>query len=126
MGSPRMTATPCTAWHSATICPAPSAATTPRCRPCRTWNRTNTGRTTTTRRTGRVGTAHRAPGPMFVGGVKVRGVYYGRPPSLTALDDGNLQYSTDFRRVYATVLEKWLGADSSTVLGGTFDTLPFI
>jgi uncharacterized protein (DUF1501 family) len=59
-------------------------------------------------------------------GGKVRGGYYGRSPSLTALNDGNLRYSVDFRSVYATVLEKWLAADSSPVLYGTFPTAPFL
>jgi uncharacterized protein (DUF1501 family) len=75
---------------------------------------------------GSVGTDHGAAGPMFVVGGKVRGGFYGRAPSLSALDDGNLKYTTDFRRVYATILEKWLGADPAAVLNGTFDTLAFV
>jgi uncharacterized protein (DUF1501 family) len=44
----------------------------------------------------------------------------GEHPSLTKLEDGNLVHSTDFRRVYAAVLEQWLGVDAKAVLGGDF------
>jgi uncharacterized protein (DUF1501 family) len=47
-------------------------------------------------------------------------------PSLTDLDDGDLKYTTDFRRVYATLLDKWLNADSAKVLGAKFEPLPFL
>ena len=49
----------------------------------------------------------------------------GKHPSLTDLDDGDLKYTTDFRRVYATLLESWLGIASEPVLGGKFETLEF-
>jgi uncharacterized protein (DUF1501 family) len=42
------------------------------------------------------------------------------------LDDGDLKYTTDFRRVYATLLEKWLSADSAAVLQNKFQTMDFI
>jgi uncharacterized protein (DUF1501 family) len=35
----------------------------------------------------------------------------------------NLQITTDFRRVYASLIDGWLGVDSAKVLGRTFDTL---
>ena len=61
---------------------------------------------------------------MFVVGNHVRGGLYGRHPSLTELDDGNLIKTTDFRRVYATMIEEWLRFDdSAAVLKGSFDTL---
>ena len=47
---------------------------------------------------------------MFLLGNAVKGGFYGEPPSLTNLDNGNLRYTTDFRSVYATVLERWLEA----------------
>jgi uncharacterized protein (DUF1501 family) len=75
---------------------------------------------------GSAGTDHGAASPMFVVGGKVKGGLYGAYPSLDSLDDGNLHYNVDFRRVYATVLEKWLGADSAAVLDGTFDPVPFL
>jgi uncharacterized protein (DUF1501 family) len=69
-----------------------------------------------------LGTDHGTAGPMFVAGKKVKGGQYGKHPSLTDLDDGNLKYTVDFRRVYGTVLEKWLGVDQAAVLGSKFDT----
>ncbi len=57
-----------------------------------------------------LGTDHGAANLMFVVGDRVKGGQYGRIPSLTALDPGdNLIYTTDFRRVYATMLDGWLG-----------------
>jgi uncharacterized protein (DUF1501 family) len=57
-------------------------------------------------------------------GNAVKGGMYGTPPSLTNLVlDGNLENTTDFRSVYATVIDEWLGAESSKVLGQKFDTL---
>ena len=44
----------------------------------------------------------------------------GDHPSLTKLEAGNLIHATDFRTVYAAVLDKWLGVDSKTVLGSGF------
>src|SRR5215212_10297274 len=72
------------------------------------------------------GTDHGSAGPLFVMGGQVKGGFYGEPVSLTNLDDGNLRFTTDFRSVYATVLEKWLGAPSADVLGKRFDTLEFV
>jgi uncharacterized protein (DUF1501 family) len=51
---------------------------------------------------------------------------YGTYPSLTDLHDGDLKFSTDFRSVYATALEKWLGAPSEMVLGKKYPLLPVI
>ncbi|MDP9175408.1 MAG: DUF1501 domain-containing protein [Planctomycetota bacterium] len=72
------------------------------------------------------GTDHGAPGPMFVSGGAVKGGLYGEYPSLTNLEDGDLKYTTDFRRVYSTLLEKWLNVDSTTVLSNKFETLGFV
>jgi uncharacterized protein (DUF1501 family) len=69
------------------------------------------------------GTDHGTAAPMFLFGDPIRPGLYGRPPSLTALENGDLKHSTDFRSVYATVLEKWLGADSTQVLGARFPLL---
>jgi len=71
------------------------------------------------------GTDHGAAGPMFVSGGGVKGGLYGGYPSLADLDDGDLKFTTDFRRVYATVLEKCLNAESSVVLGDKFEPLTF-
>jgi len=69
------------------------------------------------------GTDHGTATPVFVLGDRVRGGLYGSPPSLTELDDGNLRYTTDFRRVYATLIEEWLGyAEPAALLRGEFET----
>ncbi len=72
------------------------------------------------------GTDHGAAAPLFVLGGGVKPGLYGNYPSLTDLHDGDLKFSTDFRSVYATALEKWLGAPSEQVLGRKFPILPFI
>ncbi len=69
------------------------------------------------------GTDHGTATPVFVLGDSVRGGLYGSPPSLTELDDGNLHYTTDFRRVYATLIKEWLGyPDPAALLRGEFET----
>lgn len=70
------------------------------------------------------GTDHGSAGPMFVAGAPVAGGLYGERPSLATLDRNNLRFTTDFRQVYASVLEGWLGAPSQEVLGGRFERLP--
>jgi uncharacterized protein (DUF1501 family) len=67
------------------------------------------------------GTDHGTATPMFVIGEKVKGGLYGTPLSLTNLDDGNLLYTTDFRRVYASMIKEWLGyEDTVSLLKGDF------
>ena len=74
---------------------------------------------------GSLGTDHGTAGPMFVAGKGVAGGFYGDPPSLTDLDDGNLKMTTDFRRVYASMIEGWMGMDdASAILKGDFEALP--
>jgi len=70
-----------------------------------------------------LGTDHGTANLMFVAGKQVNGGQYGTIPSLTKLDAGdNLIYTTDFRRVYATMIEKWMGLeDTSKILKGEFD-----
>jgi uncharacterized protein (DUF1501 family) len=75
---------------------------------------------------GSLGTDHGTATPMFLFGKhdKIKGGFYGQPPSLTDLDDGNLKMTTDFRRVYATAIKEWLGYDDpDVVLKGRFDPL---
>jgi uncharacterized protein (DUF1501 family) len=72
---------------------------------------------------GRRGTDHGAAAPMFLVGGKVKGGLVGPHPSLTDLDNNALRFHTDFRRVYATVLDRWLGWDSRAVLGESFPPL---
>lgn len=66
------------------------------------------------------GTDHGAAAPMFLVGGGLRGGLVGQHPSLTDLDDGDVKYHTDFRRVYATILQSWLGVDAETILGHQF------
>ncbi len=66
------------------------------------------------------GTDHGTAGPVFLAGSRVRAGLVGTAPSLLDLDRGDLKVEFDFRRVYATVLEEWLGLPSKTALGGTF------
>jgi len=75
---------------------------------------------------GSQGTDHGTAQPMFLIGKAVRPGFAGARPSLTDLEAGDLKFTTDFRSVYATVLEKWLGTSSETVLGKKFAQLPII
>jgi len=72
-----------------------------------------------------LGTDHGTAAPMFVVGPKVKGGLYGKYPSLSDLDQGDLKFTTDFRRVYATLLDQWLNADSTAVLKNKFEPVPF-
>jgi uncharacterized protein (DUF1501 family) len=73
------------------------------------------------------GTDHGTAAPLFVLGNAVQGGVYGEPPDLTKLDpNGNLVFTTDFRSIYATVLDRWLGAPASAVLGGNYGEQEFL
>jgi uncharacterized protein (DUF1501 family) len=66
---------------------------------------------------GSKGTDHGSAAPMFLVGGRVKSGPIGDHPSLTDLDDGNLKFATDFRRVYAGLLKDWLGLDPKPVVG---------
>jgi uncharacterized protein (DUF1501 family) len=70
------------------------------------------------------GTDHGEAAPVFLIGGGVKGGLYGRHPDLGQLNAGNLAFTTDFRSVYATVLERWLGRPSSAIVGGGYTPLP--
>ena len=72
------------------------------------------------------GTDHGTASEMFVVGKPIKGGLYGEYPSLTNLDAGDLKFTTDFRSVYATVLDRWLGVHSELVLGKQFPDLKFV
>jgi uncharacterized protein (DUF1501 family) len=72
------------------------------------------------------GTDHGEAAPVFLIGGGVKGGLYGSHPDLGRLNDGNLAFSTDFRSVYATVIQRWLGRPSEAIVGGTFPTLTAI
>jgi len=63
------------------------------------------------------GTDHGTAAPMFLFGPMVKPGLHARYPSLTNLDNGDLKYTVDFRQVYAEILDGWLSAKSSDVLG---------
>ena len=77
---------------------------------------------------GSQGTDHGAAAVMMAIGGTVRGGIYGTAPSLDpnspTLENngGDVRYETDFRSVYARVLDNWLGANSTSILGGDFRT----
>jgi uncharacterized protein (DUF1501 family) len=72
------------------------------------------------------GTDHGAAAPMFLFGSKLKSGLLGAEPSLAPGDllDGDVKYNTDFRSVYASLLEGWLRTPSTPILGRQFSTLP--
>jgi uncharacterized protein (DUF1501 family) len=77
------------------------------------------------RENGSGGTDHGTAGPIWVLGSQVAGGLHGEPPPVGDLDgNGDLKFTTDFRSVYASVLEQWLGVDAAEVLEGVYPQLP--
>lgn len=73
------------------------------------------------------GTDHGAAAPVFLAGGRVQGGVLGKQPSLKDLDhDGDLRHHTDFRRLYATILDGWLGCPHERVLSQRFEPLPLL
>jgi uncharacterized protein (DUF1501 family) len=72
------------------------------------------------RENGSKGTDHGSAAPLFLIGGKVKAGVVGKHPSLTHLPLGNLEHHTDFRQVYAAVLDRWLGVPHRDVLGKEF------
>jgi uncharacterized protein (DUF1501 family) len=79
------------------------------------------GRTLT--ENGRHGTGHGAAAPVLLAGGRLRGGLIGKHPSLTDLDKDAPKPHTDFRAIYATALESWLGIRAETILGKGFAPL---
>jgi uncharacterized protein (DUF1501 family) len=73
------------------------------------------------------GTDHGTANNMFFisGGLKQKGVLNAMP-DLADLNQGDLKHKVDFKNVYATVLNKWLGADDKMILGNKFEYLNFV
>lgn len=69
------------------------------------------------------GTDHGHGGLMLVLGGGVKGGIFGSEPDLNNLDQGDLPFKTDFRKVYGSALQ-WIGADPKSVLGQDFGSLP--
>ncbi len=72
------------------------------------------------------GTDHGWANVMFAVGPSVKGGWYGEPPSLSRLSEGNTVYTTDFRSPYATVMDRILGVDPSAFLQGSFPAMAFL
>ena len=72
------------------------------------------------------GTDHGAASCMFLVGARVKGGLVGNYPALDKLGDGDLIHDTDFRSVYATLLDRWMGCPHAETLGATYSTLDLI
>ena len=74
------------------------------------------------------GTDHGSGSVAFVIGDSVKGGAYGEYPSLepSKLDEGDLRWNNDFRRTYATLLDQWMGLDSKSILGASYEQFDFI
>src|SRR5438132_4483358 len=77
----------------------------------------------TIKENGSAGTDHGTAGAVFLAGPGIQGGVAGAVPSLTDLAGGEPKMTTDFRRVYAAVLEDWLGLAAKEVVGGQFERL---
>lgn len=67
------------------------------------------------------GTDHGAAAPMFLFGGNLKGGLVGPNPDLANLERGDVKWHTDFRQVYATILDQWMGGDSATLFGKSFE-----
>jgi len=74
------------------------------------------------------GTDHGSGGVAFVIGENVKGGLYGEYPSLdeSKLLEGDLHFNNDFRGLYSTLLENWIGIDAKTIVGGNFEKMDFV
>ncbi len=72
------------------------------------------------------GTDHGTANNLFLIGESVNGGLFNDVPSLNDLDNGDLKYELDFRRVYATVMEQWLDANSKEILKRDYQLLDLL
>jgi uncharacterized protein (DUF1501 family) len=72
------------------------------------------------------GTDHGTAAPVFLLGEPVKAGLHGPYPDLTHLDDGDPIHAVDFRRVYASLLDRWLEVPSRAVLGEGFEPMPIL
>jgi uncharacterized protein (DUF1501 family) len=75
------------------------------------------------------GTDHGAAGIAFAVGEHVKGGFYGEYPSLKPSEQetgGNLKFGTDFRSLYSTILDDWLGLNPAPIVNGTFEKVKFL
>ena len=69
------------------------------------------------------GTDHGTAGPMFMAGAAVRSGLIGQLPDLNNLQDGDLRHHTDFRQVYAAVIQDWFQCDAEPILKGNYNAV---
>jgi len=72
------------------------------------------------------GTDHGAAAPMFVAGSRVKAGLIREHPNLDKLEDGDIQYHTDFRQVYATMLDQWLKWPSKAILEAEYSPVEML
>lgn len=72
------------------------------------------------------GTDHGTAAPLFVMGSRVKAGLHGTAPSLKLKHNEDLTFSTDFRQVYGTVLDRWLGCPAKAVLGEELAAIDFV
>ncbi len=75
---------------------------------------------------GSQGTDHGKGGPSFIFGHDIKGGIYGQVPNLAELNDGDVQYTTDFRSLYSTLIEDLFDCDSEKILGVKMPKLGFL
>ncbi|MCP4776457.1 MAG: DUF1501 domain-containing protein, partial [Planctomycetaceae bacterium] len=69
------------------------------------------------------GTDHGTAAPLFLAGGRLKAGPLNQHPDLSDLEQGDLKHNIDYRSVYATVLEDWLGVESTEILGQPFKKL---
>ena len=72
------------------------------------------------------GTDHGTAGPVFIAGTQVKGGLFGEVSDLGRLDQGDLSVKLDFRCIYGTLLQNWLGVPAENVLEQKYEMLDFI
>jgi len=74
------------------------------------------------------GSDHGSGGASYIIGQPVNGGMHGEYPSLKEEDqlDGDLQFNVDFRSVYSTIIDKWMGLDARAAVGGNYEHLDFV
>jgi uncharacterized protein (DUF1501 family) len=72
------------------------------------------------------GTDHGTAAPLFVMGRQIQGPLHGTAPDLKVEKNADLAFTTDFRSVYATVLDRWLDAPADAILGAAHPRLGFL
>ena len=74
------------------------------------------------------GTDHGAGGGAFVIGEQVKGGLHAEYPSLELdqQEDGDMRHTYDFRGLYSTILEGWLGVEAAPIVGGNYEQIPIL